>query len=395
MQKSNFYIEVEKNQNSENLSKVIIKNAYNEVFKSDKSQSQIFISLCDDLKELNLLNKINIKSIILGLRKAIMKDEEEKLFDLLYESEKLRKQILNAGRNLKDESYKNLKQLEEEISKFDLDKKELLMSSINEALIDATISADIIKEVSQNVFVSIIESAEDVEEMAYEFSKNLAYRSIIEDEFRQIKILEISKTIVSQSLNVANISQIYSNELISGTVNGVNDGIIKAIEKFKDEFKFAPDEIAIKFHEMEKELSSLDEEFVLMLKNLVHNSEDPAKSILSEILKKEYESYVARMKKLSNDTISQLKEKISEMEIAENYKELLTKFEEIKKEIASKSAKLIDDFELNQKFEVIKKELEENKFFNKFKKNNNTKELSDRAYTASKDIVNENKEKNN
>ncbi|NLK67383.1 MAG: hypothetical protein GX282_07915 [Campylobacteraceae bacterium] len=384
MQKSSFYIEIEKNRENKDLNKIITKSAYDEILKTGEEKNKVFVSLCGDLEALNLLNKTNLKSVIIGFKKATTKEKEETFLNLLYQAEKLRKEIIIVGRELRDESFESLKALEETVSTQSLNEKESVLSAINEALVDTTISADIIKEVSQNVFVSIIESAEDVEEVAYEFSKNLAYKSIIEEDFKQARVLDISKTILSEALNVADASQIYTKELIYGVVNGVNDGIVKSVEKFKDEFKFAPDEIASQFALIENELKNLDEEFVLILKNLAQTCEGSAKTILNELLKKEYDSYTAKMKKLTSETISQLGEKISDMELS-------SKFDEIKKEIVSKGAKFIDDFELNQKFENIKKELEETKIFSKFR-NKDAKEISNRAFTASKDRVSDSKE---
>lgn len=399
---------LKENLEDKNLNKVIFKSVVDIISVAlengkELNKNELFLEFIKILEDENLLNKERIKTLIHAFKKSFNKKSEDEIYNLLYEAEKLRKDIESKSKDLRDKIYNDLKNLEDEVRKDKISNKNEILSAINEALVDAVDLKDIIKEISENVFLSIIESKSDIFEGSYEFCKNLTYKSINEGKFRKYRILEISKTIISQAISVSNISKIYAKELLRGAILGVNDGIIKSMEKFQSEFKFAPDELNQKLQSIEDELSNLDEEFILLLKTLTNHSQDPAKSILEEILKKEYDNYIVKMKKISSDMISQIKSKFEEMEISQNYKEFskiaINKFEDIKKEIALKSSKFIDDFELNDKLSNLKKEIDEleKKFFGKFKskkssKNDDeTKEISNRAYTATKEKIEENK----
>lgn len=399
---------LKQNLESKNLNEIIynsVCDSVSEILKNKKetNKNELFFDFINALKDENLLNKESVKSVIYALKKTLNKKQEDEIYDLLYEVERLKKNIGLQSKELRKQIYSDLKGIEDEAKSKEISHKNEILSAINEALIDAIDLKDIIKEISENVFLSIIESKSDIFEGSYEFCKNLTYKSINEGEFQKYRILEISKTIILRAINVANISKIYAKDLLKGAVLGVNDGIIKSMEKFQNEFKFAPDELSQKAQILENELSNLEEEFVLLVKNLAATTQNPAKETLNEILKKEYDNYIVKMKKLSSDMISQIKSKFEDSTISQNYKEFsklaINKFDDIKKEITAKSSKFIDDFELNDKLSSLKKDIDEleKKFFGKFKskkteKNSDeTKEISNRAYTATKEKIEENK----
>ena len=399
---------LKQNLESKNLNEIIynsVCDSVSEILKNRKeiNKSELFFEFINALKDENLLNKERVKSVIYALKKTLNKKQEDEIYNLLYEVERLKKNIGLQSKELREQIYSDLKSIEDEVKLKDISNKSEILSAINEALIDAVDLKDIIKEISENVFLSIIESKSDIFEGSYEFCKNLTYKSINEGEFQRYRILEISKTIILRAINVANISKIYAKDLLKGAVLGVNDGIIKSMEKFQNEFKFAPDELSQKAQILENELSNLEEEFVLVVKNLAATTQNPAQEVLNEILKKEYDNYIVKMKKLSSDMISQIKSKFEDSAISQNYKEFsklaINKFDDIKKEITAKSSKFIDDFELNDKLSSLKKDIDEleKKFFGKFKskkaeKNSDeTKEISNRAYTATKEKIEENK----
>ena len=399
---------LKQNLESKNLNEIIynsVCDSVSEILKNKKeiNKNELFFEFINALKDENLLNKESVKSLIYALKKTLNKKQEDEIYDLLYEVERLKKNIGLRSKELREQIYSDLKNIEDEVKLKDISNKSEILSAINEALIDAVDLKDIIKEISENVFLSIIESKSDIFEGSYEFCKNLTYKSINEGEFQKYRILEISKTIILRAINVANISKIYAKDLLKGAVLGVNDGIIKSMEKFQNEFKFAPDELSQKAQILENELSNLEEEFVLLVKNLAATTQNPAQEVLNEILKKEYDNYIVKMKKLSSDMISQIKSKFEDSAISQNYKEFsklaINKFDDIKKEITAKSSKFIDDFELNDKLSSLKKDIDEleKKFFGKFKskkdeKNSDeTKEISNRAYTATKEKIEENK----
>ncbi|VYS86494.1 hypothetical protein [Campylobacter ureolyticus] len=399
---------LKQNLENKNLNEIIynsVCDSVSEILKNKKeiNKNELFFDFINALKDENLLNKERVKSVIYALKKTLNKKQEDEIYDLLYEVERLKKNIGLQSKELREQIYSDLKNIEDEVKSKDISNKNEILSAINEALIDAVDLKDIIKEISENVFLSIIESKSDIFEGSYEFCKNLTYKSINDGEFQRYRILEISKTIILRAINVANISKIYAKDLLKGAVLGVNDGIIKSMEKFQNEFKFAPDELSQKAQILENELSNLEEEFVLVVKNLAATTQNPAQEVLNEILKKEYDNYIVKMKKLSSDMISQIKSKFEDSTISQNYKEFsklaINKFDDIKKEITAKSSKFIDDFELNDKLSSLKKDIDEleKKFFGKFKskkteKNSDeTKEISNRAYTVTKEKIEENK----
>ncbi|CZE46624.1 hypothetical protein [Campylobacter geochelonis] len=414
MAKSRFYIKISQNLDKENLALYILQTAQDESLECFRGKSleekkleavKLFSGFCDDLESLGLLDKQNAKNILMGVKKAITKDEEEYLYKLLYESDKIKKQIEEQGREIKNSISSSLKSIENDIKSKEITHKGEILSAINEMLVSEVQLRDVIKEVCESVFVSIIEDGVDIEESARESSKNMVYKIILESGFSKNYAIEISKIIIKEAISVANLSSAYADELVSGVVDGANDGIVKAMEKTKSKCKFAPSQEYSECNEVQKEFLGVDEAFVLMLKELANLSQNPSKEILETILKKDYNNYFAKMKRLSNDASEQIKARLEQIDMGENYKELskfvATKFDDIKKDISAKGSKIIDDFDLDDKFANFKKEIEEiekkiSSKFSEFKKKKiepHTKELADRTYEATKEIVKEKKEK--
>lgn len=356
--------------------------------------SKVFNKLYADLRDINRLDKDSITELLEGIKSAIVKDEEERLYSLLYESEKINKEIKKTGYGIKNAIFDSFKDIEDSIKSQNSLEKDILLSIVNETLVGAAQLKGIIKEVSESVFLSIIESGDDIEDTAFEFSKNLVYKSLNESEFKRYHATAVAKTILGVALSVANESKIYTSELIGGTVRGINAGTLKAIDKFKDGFKFAPEELGEEFSESLKEIAGIDEEYRELFKALSASTEDPARSELEAIIKKEYDNPLSKIVKISADAAASLKDNFELMELSENYKEFskfaTAKFDEIKK----KGAKIWGDLELDDKISGLKKDIDEidKKLRSRFSKKESTEELASRAYEASKDRVKESKE---
>ncbi|MSN95911.1 hypothetical protein F1B92_01665 [Campylobacter sp. FMV-PI01] len=399
MKNTQFYTKISQNLNSQNLNTTI----FNEVYEvgilnlRDKSLSEkkhilnsLFNDICDDLMELEILNKSTLRISLEALRKALTKDEEDYLYKLMFESEKIKKAVYLQGKEIKNMLYDSFKNVENSVKFGNSKHKDAILSVINEEMINLLELKDLIKEISQNVFLTIIESKEDIEETSREFSKNLVYKSIGEDEFKKQRVFEISKLVINEAIGVANLGQIYVKELLSGVISGVNDGIELSVNKAKMNLEFVPDEL--KTDGFRSEFEGLEDEFITILKNLIQNSENPSKEILESILKKDYDNYITKMKRISSEAVKNLKYKLESIEVGENYKEfsknLIAKFDDLKRDFSKKSTKIANDFELNEKFASLKKEIEdiEKKIISKFKtkKDEDINEYSKRAYDATK-----------
>lgn len=369
----------------------------NKTLEEKKALSvKFFEKIYDELKSQDLLNKDSLTVLLDVLKTALIKDEEERLLDLIYESEKIKKEIAKGTRVIKEAIFESFEGIESIIKDKNSLEAEVVLSIINETLVESAQLTDMIKEISESVFLSILENGDDVEETAFEFSKNIVYKTLGESEFKKYNAISIAKTVLNTAISVANESKIYTSDLLCGTVDGINAGTLKAMEKFKDSIKFAPDEISLELNETVKELAGIDSEYIELLKSLALTTQDPAKSELEIILKRDYDNYLAKMVRISSEATAKLKYSLEKVEFGDSYKEFSKIASEKLDELKKKGSKFLNDFDLNEKFENLKKEMTEldRNIRAKFSKNESTKELADRAFEVSKDKVKKSKEAN-
>lgn len=369
----------------------------NKTLEEKKALSvKFFEKIYDELKSQDLLNKDSLTVLLDVLKTALIKDEEERLLDLIYESEKIKKEIAKGTIVIKEAIFESFEGIESIIKDKNSLEAEVVLSIINETLVESAQLTDMIKEISESVFLSILENGDDVEETAFEFSKNIVYKTLGESEFKKYNAISIAKTVLNTAISVANESKIYTSDLLCGTVDGINAGTLKAMEKFKDSIKFAPDEISLELNETVKELAGIDSEYIELLKSLALTTQDPAKSELEIILKRDYDNYLAKMVRISSEATAKLKYSLEKVEFGDSYKEFSKIASEKLDELKKKGSKFLNDFDLNEKFENLKKEMTEldRNIRAKFSKNESTKELADRAFEVSKDKVKKSKEAN-
>lgn len=297
-----------------------------------------FEVICELLSEFNLLNANSVNEVIEAINRAMTYDDEQYLYKIMYERDKLKKQIQTQKDQIKTLIAKNYQNVENFINNSDLAQKNELSLSLKDRLLNDLEMLGILKETAESAFLNTIEACNDVEDTSYEIAKNIVYRTINDGEFIKGRFLGISSTVIESAANIANESKIYAKELIIGAINGSNDGISKAIEKFKDELRFVPNDLENSLLTT-KEIIKIEDDFIDMLRQLASRVKEPSNKIINEILQSEYDNYFAMLKRISAEAREQIFLKIDE--------------------IGHKSSKIKEDLNLDEKINALKKELSE------------------------------------
>lgn len=369
--------------------------------------SKTFADMCEILRSENLLNPKSVANLIEGITSAATESKEQFLYKLIYEKERIQKQIDEQIYEIKRTIQGSLESIEEHIKSQEFEDKDKILNAIDDAMLCDLQMLGILRETTESAFLTTIEKGEDVKDTTCEIAKNIVYGAINEGVFSKIRFLEIAEVVIESAVNIANEDHGFAKDLITGAVNGSRDGILKAIEKFKDEMKFSPDsENLIK---SAKELVKIEDDFVVMLRNLMQRSDDPAASIISDLLENTLDSYMAKFKRMQNEIGDQLAIRLEELKANENINKFTqsatVKFEALKREFNEKSDKLMENLEVNQKLEALKKEIAEfekkaNETFESIKYDeisenlkNKAKQLGDRIYEGAQSFIKSAKEK--
>lgn len=281
--------------------------------------SELLLDFCTDLEELNLITDENIKAVFDGVKRAFIQDEEEYLYRLKSEKERISRQILTQKNEIKDLMFDTFNALEMRFANTKISSNLTIKRALNEKMLDETIMKEYLSEISETAFLSAIENNEslstDVQEKISQIAEKIVYIATCESEFNREIFAKIITIVINEAVNVANVSQIYATELIEGAVLGANLGLKKAVEKFKNDHKFSP--IA-----PSEQLFNPDDETIKVLKNLQISASNPAKEKLEMILAKDFDNYFVKFKRISSDIAQNLGEKLTIT--AENLSEKLT-----------------------------------------------------------------------
>ena len=158
--------------------------------------------------------------------------------------------------------------------------------------------------------------------------------------------------------------------------------------------KFAPDEIIENFNKNKAELDTLESDFISLLRSFGAHVNDPAKSVINEILQNDYDSFLAKFKRVSSDFSAAISQKIDELNLEDLSKNISAKFDEIRQEISQKSSQIAQNLEIDEKISNIKKEISElekiasQNISGKVKNiSEKAKELGTRAFNAAKNSI--------
>ncbi|MDD3462510.1 MAG: hypothetical protein PHW07_02580 [Sulfurospirillaceae bacterium] len=318
---------------------------------------ELFEIYCKTLSDNQIKTSENISLVINGLIQAVSYEKEEFLYKSIYEKEQLEKSIFSQKQQIKNTISNTYNTLESHIATDQDETSDLALKALNDVKLRGIEMLGIIKETTQEAILTTLEKGSDIKDTIYEIAKNLLFQTVCEGEFKKQRIMDIAKTVMQAGVDIANEDQRYSKEILEGAADGLKDGIAKAIEKFKNDLKYAPEEVDIfvekDLNQTKKELSKIEEDLIDMLEELSLSGEGVSKNILTTIIK-EMNSSAAKIRRAVNEA----KEAIAErMEIL---KEEAVHFEIGLKEKAEKRIesfkKDMSEFEkiAGQKIEVIK-----------------------------------------
>ncbi|MDR1614730.1 MAG: hypothetical protein LBS26_04085 [Campylobacteraceae bacterium] len=321
-----------------NLNEDQIKNTIKELF-------ELFVLV---LKEEKLQNAKSISSVIDGLANAASYDKKEYLFKLIYEREQLEKTIHHQSADIKQLIVETYDTIETALTNIKDNEKEQIMHGLNDAKLLSMELLGILKDAAEEAFMTTIENGSDIEDTVREISKILTYQAINEGKFVKQRILGIASTILEAACDIADSDYANAAYVLNGAAKGIKEGIAKASEKFKNDIKFAPDEIKEflkKSEESKIGIIDMEESFIALLKQCQMNSIDISAKILSEIIA-EQNTYLAKLKRLSVEAAEVFNERMETFK-DETFKDFKAKagkrFDEIKKETGEKVTAFTND----------------------------------------------------
>ena len=343
------------------------------------------------LDEESLKTPKALTHVIDGLVKAASFDKEEFLYKSIYEKEQLEKSILAQKHSIRALIATTFDTMEEVINTLEASDKEPLQKALHDSKLRGIEMLGILRETTEEALLTTIENGSDIQDTSTEITKVIAYQAILEGAFTKQRFLDIASSIIEVSIEIADEDQAFAKEILHGTIHGTKEGISKAVEKFKNDLKFAPEEVeallGCDLSETRKELAKIDEQFVKMVRNCGMMSSGISAKIINELLEEELDNSLAKMQRITNEAREAVSERLEELkdnalQLEREFKEKASKkFGSLKKdveELEKKASEKVETLKNNPKTQQATEE---------------AKKLGKRAWESAKELVKTTKEK--
>lgn len=295
----------------EHSSEFLENLAYNLILQMPQSiELQVVLKeFLQVLKKLDLLSNENITQIIKAFIKAKIQKDENTLYTLINEMGILRSKIEQQKNAIKNEVSKTFYELKQSLDHSNFGKE--ISNSIDEAFLFEVEMLGMLKETAESAFITTLEKGEDIELTISEISKDLMYSAVCEANFRKENILQSSKILLNSAFELANEYKNLAHELCIGVVKGTQEGIGLGVEKFKNSFHYCALEEDLKLKE--KELIDLEDDFIILLKTMSKDYDNPVAKILKNLLENDLDTLFAKFKRLMNESRMQILFSVNEL----------------------------------------------------------------------------------
>ena len=194
---------------------------------------ELFELYCRALHEEGLKTPRAISSVIDGLLRATSHDQEAFLYKTIYEKEQLEKSINAQKQAIRTTLAQTFDILEEHIANMHEESQSNALTALHDAKLRGIEMLGILKETTAEALLTTLEKGTDIQDTISEITKNLTFQTILEGSLCKQRILDISNTVISASIEIADEDLGNAKDILEGTINGVKEGITKAIDKFK------------------------------------------------------------------------------------------------------------------------------------------------------------------
>lgn len=341
---------------------------------------ELFELFYNALKENALDTTQAVEGVISGLVGAASFDEEFRLYEKIYEKERLEREI----RAQKESIYQTIGATYETIESVATN-NESIKTAINDVKLRGIEMLGILKETTEEALLRTIERGSDIEETTSVIAKNIVYQAIDEGDFKRARFLQIAKSVLEVAIDIADSDHAHAKSILRGSIHGTKEGITKAVEVFKNTLQFAPKESDIICEDdlstTKKELGDIEDEFIALLHDFVAKHSGIVATIIDELLKKELDNSFAKLQRLTNEARDTITKRIEELKENASYveKELKEKAS-IKMETWRENVEELEK-KATQKVEELKKSTQSKKV------QDDAKKLGDRAWEVAKELM--------
>lgn len=327
----------------------IKEKAKSEFLKSNDEEliSKLYKQYCDELEQLQALSNENKNIVLKALLRAKMSIKEQEIYNLTNELENIRKAI----KQKENELYDIAKSSFNELSKLDLN--DIQKEYLEELMLNEANSLQILYETAQNAFINVLENSVMIEERCFLISNFMLINVLEYAKFNKDKIINAAELILKAAIELANEWQSYTEELLTGVLNGLLEGIFAILERLKKDL-----EVSLSDNELDNmklSLLSLERDFIAMIKQNLNN--DASGKALENILNNKLDNNFAKFARLVRENKQLLNIKLIKFQNSELNEKIKKELNTLEKDVK----KAYNDFDAKKLAKNLMSKFRQNK----------------------------------
>ena len=188
-----------------------------------------------EFEKLNLHEIKEITSAIIVEKTEGLRSELE---ELLVQKELLEKSIEKKSHELQEAKYTIFDAIESMIDKSDA----ITLSKLHQAKLQSIDLFELLSETVESAIITALEKSKDSEakNMIEEIIKELTFETIKEGTLNTIRVRKILSTILHSSIDIAEASPNFADDIIEATLRGMRSGLMDSIDRFKKRLAYMP-----------------------------------------------------------------------------------------------------------------------------------------------------------
>lgn len=262
-----------------------------------------------EFEKLNLHEIKDITSTVIANETEGLCSELE---ELLLQKELLEKSIEKKSHELQEAKYAIFDTIESMIDKSDA----TTLSKLHQAKLQSIDLFELLGETVESAIITALEKSKDSEakNMIEEIIKELTFETIKEGTLNTIRVRKILSTILQSSIDIAEASPNFADDILEATLRGMRSGLLESIDRFKKRLAYMPLEakhILIEDYDtIMQDLNQTDTLFSQVVQTQANESSLSTKKVLLELNAKMHYD-LEELVHISKEAASVMKERFS------------------------------------------------------------------------------------
>jgi len=261
-----------------------------------------------ELEDLDLDETRIIANTILAKETQSLQHELE---ELLKQKDIIERNLEKKSLKLQESKYQIFNRLEEA---FKHNKQALL--KLHQVKLQSIDLFDLLSEIVESIIITALEKDKDgdITDTLHETLKEITYEAIKEGSLSTIRVRKILSTIVNSAIEIAEATPTRAEEILSATLKGMREGLLKSIDRFKKRIEFMPVEAKhILIEDYDTIIEDLNQTDTLFSQVIITQASQSSQTIKELLLKlnKNMKYDLDELVQLSKETAEVMKERFS------------------------------------------------------------------------------------